>query len=169
MRAALTPLRHSGFRRLAAGYTVNELGNWLGDIALAVLVYDRTGSPLATAALFVGKHFLPALVGPPLVARIEVLGSRAALPLLYAAEAVAFAALAWLADDFVLVAVVAIAAVDGALAAAGRALTRAAAAAVLKPAGQLRAGNAVINFGGCRARDRRATRRGSRRARGAAA
>ena len=148
MREAFQPLRHTGFRRLAAGYTVNELGNWLGDIALAVLVYDRTGSPLATGALFVGTHFLPALVGPALVARLEVLGSRVALPLLYAAEAAAFAALAWFAGgDFLLVAVVAIAAVDGALAAAGRALTRAAAAAVLKPAGQLRAGNTVINFG----------------------
>jgi MFS family permease len=147
MRAAFTPLKLSGFRRLAAGYTVNELGNWLGDIALAVVVYDRTGSPLATAGLFVGTHFLPALFGPALVARVEVLGSRVALPLLYAAEAAAFVALAWLVDDFVLVAVIAVAAVDGVLAAAGRALTRAAAAAVLKPAGQLREGNAVINFG----------------------
>ena len=40
-------------------YTVNELGNWVGEIALAVLVYDQTGSPLATAALFLGMVFLP--------------------------------------------------------------------------------------------------------------
>jgi MFS family permease len=147
MREALKPLRLSAFRRLAAGYTVNELGNWLGEIALAVLVYDRTGSPLATAMLFVGMHFLPALVGPALVARVEVVGTRAALPLLYAAEAAAFAGLAALVDNFVLAAVVALAALDGALAGAGRALTRASVAAVLKPTGQLRAGNAVINFG----------------------
>jgi MFS family permease len=76
-----------------------------------------------------------------------VIGSRVALPLLYAAEAAAFAALGWFANDLLLVALIAIAALDGALAAAGRALTRTAAAAVLKPAGELRAGNAVINFG----------------------
>jgi NAD(P)-dependent dehydrogenase (short-subunit alcohol dehydrogenase family) len=45
-------LRDPVFRRLAAAYSVNELGNWLGDVALAVVVYDRTGSALATAALF---------------------------------------------------------------------------------------------------------------------
>src|SRR4051794_21266128 len=32
------PLRVAAFRRLLAGYVVNELGNWLGDVALAVLV-----------------------------------------------------------------------------------------------------------------------------------
>src|SRR5919109_1618840 len=54
-------LRDPVFRRLAAAYSVNELGNWLGDVALAVVVYDRTGSPLATAALFVAARFVPAL------------------------------------------------------------------------------------------------------------
>ena len=50
MRKSLSPLRLPGFRQLASAYTVNELGNWVGEIALAVLVYDETGSPLATAA-----------------------------------------------------------------------------------------------------------------------
>ena len=49
MRKSLRPLRLRGFRQLAGAYTVNELGNWIGEIALAVLVYDQTGSPLATA------------------------------------------------------------------------------------------------------------------------
>ena len=43
----LTPLRVAGFPTLVAAYSINELGNWLGDIALAVLVYDHTHSALA--------------------------------------------------------------------------------------------------------------------------
>ena len=51
MRTALGPLRLPGFPNLGLAYLVNELGNWLGEIALAILVYDQTGSPLATAKL----------------------------------------------------------------------------------------------------------------------
>ena len=46
MKQALAPLRLPGFGQLAGAYTVNELGNWVGEIALAVLVFDQTGSPL---------------------------------------------------------------------------------------------------------------------------
>jgi MFS family permease len=145
MAAALRPLRLPGFANLGFAYLVNELGNWLGEIALAVLVFDQTGSPMATAALFCGMHFAPALLGPPLVSALEALPVRASLPLLYAAEAVAFGVLALLVDDFVLVVVLALATVDGTLASASRALTRAAAAATLAPAGQLREGNALLN------------------------
>src|SRR3954453_7215138 len=80
---ALAPLRVPGFKVLAGGYSINELGNWLGDIALAVLVFDRTGSALATALLFVGTRFAPALLSPAIVARVEALPPRASLPLLY--------------------------------------------------------------------------------------
>ncbi len=146
MAAALRPLRLPGFPNLGLAYLVNELGNWLGEIALAVLVFDQTGSPMATAALFCGMHFAPALLGPPLVSWMEALPVRLALPLLYAAEAAAFAILALLVDDFVLVAVLALATIDGSLASAARALTRAAAAAALAPAGQLREGNALLNI-----------------------
>ena len=100
MAAVLRPLRLPGFPNLGGAYFVNELGNWLGEIALAILVFHQTGSPMATAALFCGMHFAPAVLGPPLVTRIEALPVRVTLPLLYAAEAVAFALLALLADDF---------------------------------------------------------------------
>ena len=43
--------------------------------------------------------------------------------------------------------IIVLAIVDGTFALAGRALTRAAAAAVLKPSGQLREGNALLNIG----------------------
>jgi MFS family permease len=147
MRLALAPLKLPGFRPLAFAYSVNEIGNWLGEIALAVLVFEETGSPLATAALFLGMQFLPAFVGQGLVARIEVTGTRVGLPAIYAAEAATFVGLALLVNDFVLAAIVVLATLDGALALAGRALTRAAAAAILTPAGQLRQGNALLNIG----------------------
>ncbi|HET6997978.1 MAG TPA: MFS transporter [Solirubrobacterales bacterium] len=145
-RAALTdPLRRRGFRRLAASYAVNELGDWMGIVALSVLVYDRTGSAFATAVLFLGTGFLPAILAPILVARVERPPPRYVLPVLYAGEAAAFAGLVLFSDHFSLTAVFILATLDGALALAARALTRAVAAAMLEPSGELRAGNAILN------------------------
>lgn len=145
---ALAPLRVAGFKTLACGYSINELGNWLGDIALAVLVYDQTGNALATALLFVATRFVPALFAPAVVARVEALRPRLSLPLLYGADAVVFAILALLASSqFSLALVVALGAVDGTLALAARALTRSTSAALLEPHGLLRRGNALFNIG----------------------
>src|SRR5690348_16539154 len=139
------PLRRPLFRRLAASYAVNELGDWMGIIALSVLVFDQTESALATAALFLGTRFLPALLAPILVTRAERPPPRFALPVIYCGEAAAFGGLALLATNFSLVGVIVLATIDGALALAGRSLTRAVVAAQLEPAGELRAGNAVLN------------------------
>jgi MFS family permease len=147
MSGLAASLRLRGFPYLAGAYTVNELGNWVGEIALAVLVFDETGSPLATAALFIGMHFLPAFLSQGLVARSETVGTKLVLPLLYLAEAATFCALALTASSFSLALVLALAVTDGTLAIAARAFTRAASAAILTPAGQLREGNAVINVG----------------------
>jgi MFS family permease len=146
-RSRLTdPLRRPQFRRLAATYGVNELGDWMGIVALSVLVFDRTGSAMATAALFLGTRFLPALIAPVLVARVEQPPPRFALPILYCGEAAAFGGLALLAgDNFLLAGVIVLAIIDGALALTGRALTRAVVAALLEPSGELRAGNALLN------------------------
>ncbi len=146
-KARLTdPLKKPQFRRLAASYAVNELGDWMGIVALSVLVFDRTGSAMATAGLFLGTRFLPALIAPILVAKVEQPPPRFALPVIYCGEAAAFGALALFAGDgFLLVGVIALATVDGALALTGRALTRAVVAASLEPHGELRAGNAVLN------------------------
>jgi MFS family permease len=148
MSAALRPLRLPGFPSLGLAYLINELGNWLGEVALAVLVFDQTGSPVATAALFGAMQFMPALLAPPLVSRVDSLDPRLALPTLYAAEALAFGLLALLAtgDRFALAPVLLLATVDGMIASTARALTRATAAAVLTPAEQLREGNALLNF-----------------------
>src|SRR4051794_21358422 len=143
-----TPLRVAGFKTLATAYSINELGNWLGDIALAVLVYDQTKSALATALLFVGTRFVPAFAAPPLVARFERFRPRVSLPALYGGDAVVFAILAVLAaNGFSLPVIVILGAFDGTLALAARALTRSASAVLLEPAGLLRRGNALFNLG----------------------
>lgn|SRR5881394_352513 len=140
------PLKRPAFRRLALSYAVNEMGDWLGIVALSVLVFDLTGSAMATALLFIGTGFLPALLTPIMVARLERPPPRFVLPTIYAGEAAAFGALALLAGHFSLAAVVVVATVDGALALTARALTRAVSAAMLEPEGELRAGNAILNI-----------------------
>lgn len=139
------PLKRSVFRRLLATFVVNEVGDWMGVVALSVLVFDQTGSAFATTALFLGTGFLPALLAPLFVARVEQPPPRFALTTIYCGEAAAFGALALLADHFSLAAVIAVAAVDGILALSGRVLTRAVVAAQLEPVGELRAGNALLN------------------------
>jgi MFS family permease len=139
------PLHLSSFRRLAFTYTVNELSWAFGTVALGILVFDRTGSAVATTALFLLTTFVPAIVGPPLTARLDHLAIRRALPALYVAEAAVFAALALLTDAFWLPAVLALALVDGAIALVARALTRAAVASALEPSGSLEAGNRLLN------------------------
>jgi MFS family permease len=139
------PLRRPAFRKLALSYAVNELGDWLGIVALSVLVFDQTGSALATAALFLGTGFLPALLTPLLVVRVERAPARYVLPIIYCGEAAVFGALALSAGHFSLPVVVALAALDGTLALAARSLTRAVAASMLTEPGELRAGNAILN------------------------
>ena len=118
----LAPLRNVPFRRLAGAYTVNEFGNWLGEVALAVLVFDRTNSPLAVTALFLAWNLVPAFAAPALTARLDQLAVRWALSALYALEAVAFVVLAALTGAFSLPAILALALLDGTLAVTGRAL-----------------------------------------------
>jgi MFS family permease len=144
--ALLDPLRHRVFRRLAATYSVNELGDWMGIVALSVLVFEQTDSALATTGLFLGTRFLPALLAPILVTRGERPPPRFALPVIYCGEAAAFGGLALLADDFSLLGVIVLATIDGALALTGRALTRTVVAVQLERSGELRAGNALLNI-----------------------
>jgi hypothetical protein len=141
-----SPLSVAGFKRLAASYGINELGDNLGVVALAILVLDGTDSALATTALFVCSRFVPAFAAPWLTARVDRLRVNRSLPLLYAIEAAAFAALAVVADGrFWLPAVLVLAAIDGTLALTGRSLSRAAVATILKPHSALRRGNALLN------------------------
>ena len=133
---------------MLASYTVNEFGDSFAIVALAVLVYDRTGEVAPTAALFLAGKFLPALVAPFLTARLDQVAVRRTLPWLYAIEALVFVALAWIASaEFALALVLVLALVDGAIAVTARALTRGAIASVLQPVHLLREGNALLNIG----------------------
>jgi MFS family permease len=148
VRGRLAPLKVWPFSRLLSSYTLNELGDSVGIVALAVLVWDRTGEVASTAAFFLAAKFLPALLAPALTARADQLALRRSLPALYTLEAAAFVALAVIADgEFVLWLVLALALLDGTLAITGRALTRGAVATVLQPAGLLKEGNALMNIG----------------------
>jgi MFS family permease len=140
------PLRRPVFRRLAVSYAVNEMGDWMGIIALSVLVFDQTGSAVATAVLFLATQFLPGLVVPVFVTRVEKFPPRATLPVIYCVEAAAFGALALLATNFSLIGVVIFASIDGVLAVGSRALTRSVVVSFLEPEGELRAGNAILNL-----------------------
>jgi MFS family permease len=148
MRGRLAPLAVWPFSRLLSSYTLNELGDSVGLVALAVLVYDSTEAVAPTAAFFLSAKFLPALIAPALTARLDQIALRKSLPALYVAEAAAFGALAVIADgDFMLPLVLALGLIDGALAITARGLTRGAVAAVLKPADLLKEGNALMNLG----------------------
>src|SRR5512132_2600060 len=142
---SLRPLRHAGFRRLATSYTLNELGWSFGTVALSLVVFDHTHSALATTALWLSTLLLPALVGPAATAWLDRAAVRRALPALYLVEAAIFAALALLSSAPWLPLVLLLEALDGTLALVGRALTKAAVAATLKPIGLLEAGNTMLN------------------------
>ncbi len=138
-------LRISAFRRLLAAYALNELALAIGSLALAVLVYRRTGSAVGAASFFLSAQFLPALVAPAIVARVEHQSFGRLLPVLYGLEALAYGALAALVGDFLLAPLLIITFLDGVLALTARALARAASVAVTSPVGLLREGNALMN------------------------
>jgi MFS family permease len=138
-------LRLPAYRRLLAAYTLNELAYSIGSLALAVLVYDRTGSALSAAGYFLCAMFGPALLSPAVVARLDQRSSRPVLVCLYALEAVLFVFLAWVAGRFHLATVLALALLDGIVAVTARALARAATVRVTSAEGLLREGNAVTN------------------------
>lgn len=140
-------LKVRGFPRLLASYTINELGDSVGIVALAFLVYDQTESALATAALFLAGKFVPAFLSPLAVAHLDRRPVRRALPAIYVAEAAVFAALAATSADFLLPLVLVLALLDGTLALTGRGLTRGAVGALAEPAGELRSANALLNVG----------------------
>ena len=98
MRRRLEPLRVRPFGRLLGSYTVNDLGDTIGVIALSILVYDQTESVAPTAGFFLFAKFLPALLATGLTAQLDRYGLRKTLPALYGAEALIFVLLAFLAD-----------------------------------------------------------------------
>jgi MFS family permease len=133
------------YRRLLGAFALNELAWSVGTLALAILVYRQTGSALGSTAFFLSSQFLPALISPFVVVRIDQNAPRRLLPVLYAVEALLFGALAWMTSRFSIVPVLALALCDGIVAIVARSLARTATVDVLQPFGLLREGNAITN------------------------
>jgi MFS family permease len=144
MRDSATSLRLPGLARLAGALTLAELGETLAAVALAVVVFGRSGSVLATGAFFVAARLGPAFASQPLVAQIDRLAGRRGLALCFLGEAALFALLAAPLPVAVLI-VVPLA--TGTLAVCCRSVTRAEAAVRLTRASRLRQGNSILNLG----------------------
>jgi MFS family permease len=112
-------------RRMLLAYTINEVGTWFGYVALAVGVYDATGSVIATTGLFLARGLMPALAAPVLIVKIERSPRRGALAGVYLVEGLTMLALAALIWRFWLPGVLMLVALDGAAAATATALVRA--------------------------------------------
>src|SRR5436305_8117 len=121
---SLRPLRVRAFRRLLAAYAVNQLGNWAGEVGLAVLVFARTHSPVAVAATWVVHRCALACLAPLLAARLDGIRPSRLLPTIYSTEAGLFAALAVAAPSAGMPVVLALVAIDGLLAPTARANVR---------------------------------------------
>lgn len=92
-RPVTQALRDAAFRRLAALYAINSLVGWVGDIAQLVVVYQATGSAVATAAMLLCKQLLPALFVPALAKRVEGRDVRFVIATAAAAQALMLLAL----------------------------------------------------------------------------
>jgi predicted MFS family arabinose efflux permease len=139
-------LRIVAFRRLFAAYVLNELAWSVGTLALSLLVYRETGSAIGSAGFFLCSQFLPALLAPALVARLDRASLRVVLPALYLVESLLFGALAYLTHHFLLLPVLLLALADGAIAATARSLATAARVEILRPRDLMHEGNALGSF-----------------------
>jgi predicted MFS family arabinose efflux permease len=140
-----TVLRIPAFRRLLSAYVLNELAWSVGTLALALLVYRRTGSAIGSTGFFLCSQVAPALLSPPLVAKLDRLAPNRLLPVLYGLEAVLFGILAWLTHRFALGPVLALALLDGLVAIIARAMAATVRVQVLRPLDLVPEGNVVAN------------------------
>jgi Transmembrane secretion effector len=146
MRGLRASLRVAEFRALLVSYVINRAGDVVGALALAVVVLGATGSALATAALFLATQFVPGMVGPVLVARIDRIATGRILAILYLVESALFAGLALLVDSAGIAPLIVLAFIDASLAFAARTITRSAAASTLKPHDLIPEGKAAFNI-----------------------
>jgi hypothetical protein len=146
MAAIRRTLRIPEFRSLLISYVINRAGDVFGALALAVVVLTTTRSAIATAALFLATQFLPGLIGPAVVARLGAISPGRLLPVCYLVEAALFFVLAVFARRAGVELIIALAFVDGTLAFAGRAVTRATAASTLIGHDLMPEGKAAFNL-----------------------
>ncbi len=139
-------LRVAEFRALLISYVINRAGDVFGALALAIVVLGTTRSAIAIAALFLATQFLPGLVGPFVVARIGRVPAGRILPACYLVEALLFLVLAVVARHAGVALIVALGFLDGTLAFAARAVTRATTASTLVPHDLMPEGKAAFNL-----------------------
>jgi MFS family permease len=138
-------LKLPAYRRLLLAYGLTEIAWTVVSVALAILVYHRTGSAIGAAAFFLCAQFVPAFFSPAVVARLDRRSPGGVLSMLYVLEAALFGLLAWLITRAGVGWVLAVALLDGIIALVVRSLARAATVGVTSPAGLLREGNALTN------------------------
>jgi MFS family permease len=87
-RRLTAPLRHRDFRLLITSFAISFAGSWAYNVALAVYVFQQTGSPAWVAAATVGR-FVPSMLfgayGGVLAERFERVRLMAALDVVSAA------------------------------------------------------------------------------------
>lgn len=137
----LSALRLPGFRWVASVYAFDYLVELASSVALMVLVYDATDSPLAAAGMLTCKQVLPGILTASLGKLLDVVTIRIGLTVAYALAAAVLGVLA-VSGYSPLLYVLAI--VAGTTGAAVRALLRTAVAR--STTGQdLRAANGLLN------------------------
>jgi MFS family permease len=146
VRGLRASFRIKEFRALLISYMVNRAGDVVGALALAVVVLGATGSALATALLFLATQFIPGLIGPALVSRIDRTAPGRILPPLYLIECALFLALAALVHRTGIAPLVVLALLDATLAFAARTITRSAAASSLLPHDLMPEGKSAFNL-----------------------
>ena len=117
----------------------------VGLVALALLVYGRTGERAGDRGTVHRRQVPPAFLAPALTARLDQLGLRRVLPAALRRRGAGLRGPRRVRADPLLSRVLALALVDGTLALTGRGLTRGAVGRVLEPRGLLREGNALFN------------------------
>lgn len=132
----------SRVRRILLAYTTNEVGTWLGYVALSVAVYNATHSGAAVASLLVAARLLPALIVPALVARVEVSQRRGELSMLYLVQGACTVTLAFAVTNLWLPAILLLVMIDGTAGLTASALLRAEAT---RAEGSARSATAAIN------------------------
>ncbi len=145
LRGVKAVLALSSFRRLLLAYALNQLAWSVGNLALSLAVYRRTGSALASTAFFLASQFIPAFIAPSSVARVHGIDARRVLAALFGLQAVAFLVLGVAPALFALVPILALVLVAGSLSLASSPIMRTMSARVTTPVGLLREGNAVLN------------------------
>lgn len=137
----LSAFRLPGFRWVAAIYAFDYLVELASSVALMVLVYDATDSPLAAAAMLVCKQVVPGVIAASFGSVLDKVTIRRGLTISYGLSAVTMGVLAVLGYGPILFVLAVVAGTTGA---AVRALLRTAVARSTEGP-ELRAANGMLN------------------------